>query len=74
MAGEDNKIRYFVSDARNSSSVIILEGHLNYINDCIIEPVLGMEVASVSGNVLYIWNYVNYVFYTFFYYAFSHLL
>ena len=52
MAGEDNKIRYFVSDARNSSSVIILEGHLNYINDCIIEPVSGMEVASVSGNVL----------------------
>lgn len=49
-AGEDNKIRYFVSNARNSSSLRTLEGHLNYINDCIIEPVSGLEVASVSDD------------------------
>lgn len=26
-----------------------LEGHLSYINDCVIEPVSGLNVASVSG-------------------------
>ena len=52
-AGEDKNLRYFVSDGRNSSSVTILEGHLSYVNDCIIEPMSGVEVASVSG------NYVN---------------
>jgi len=48
-AGEDRKLRYFVSDGKNSSSVTILEGHLSYINECTIEPVSGLEVASVSG-------------------------
>lgn len=48
-AGEDRKLRYFVSDGRNSSSVTVLEGHLSYINDCVIEPVSGLDVASVSG-------------------------
>ena len=48
-AGDDKKLRYFVSDGRNSSTVTLLEGHLSYINDCVVEPVSGLEVASVSG-------------------------
>lgn len=48
-AGDDRKLRYFVSDGRSSSSVTVLEGHLSYINDCVIEPVSGLDVASVSG-------------------------
>ena len=48
-AGEDRKLRYFVSDGRDSSTVTTLEGHLSYINDCVIEPVSGLDVASVSG-------------------------
>ncbi|KAJ7330206.1 Nucleoporin Nup37 [Desmophyllum pertusum] len=49
-AGDDRKLRYFVSDGRDSSSVTVLEGHLSYINDCIIEPVSGLDVASVSDD------------------------
>ena len=48
-AGDDKKLRYYVSDGRNSSTVTLLEGHLSYINDCVVEPVSGLEVASVSG-------------------------
>lgn len=48
-AGDDRKLRYFVSDGRSSSSVTVLEGHSSYINDCVIEPVSGLDVASVSG-------------------------
>ena len=48
-AGDDRKLQYFVSDGRSSSSVTVLEGHLSYINDCVIEPVSGLDVASVSG-------------------------
>lgn len=49
-AGDDRKLRYFVSDGRSSSSVTVLEGHLSYINDCVIEPVSGLDVASVSDD------------------------
>lgn len=49
-AGEDRKLRYFISDGRDSSTVTTLEGHLSYINDCVIEPVTGLNVASVSDD------------------------
>ena len=45
-----------MSDGRNSSSVTVFEGHLSYINECVVEPVSGMDAASVSGEGLILYR------------------
>ncbi|XP_069760511.1 nucleoporin Nup37 [Narcine bancroftii] len=49
-ADADRKLRLLTSDLQDNSTWQVIEGHTDYINDLVFEPVEGKQIASVSDD------------------------